>query len=132
MRQRMLAMGFCWILSKNTKDVYKRQILMGIPNYAYDWPFPFVRGTTAARLLGNVEVVSLAGETGAEIFYDELAQSTHFNYVREGVVHEVWFEDVRSISAKLNLALELGLFGVGYWNLMRPFRANWLLLEREI
>ena len=42
------------------------------------------------------------------------------------------FEDVRSISAKLNLALELGLFGVGYWNLMRPFRANWLLLEREI
>ncbi|RGV94182.1 glycoside hydrolase [Ruminococcus sp. AF14-10] len=113
-------------------EISREKILMGIPNYAYDWPFPFVRGTTAARLLGNVEVVFLAGETGAEIFYDELAQSTHFNYVREGVVHEVWFEDVRSISAKLNLALELGLFGVGYWNLMRPFRANWLLLEREI
>lgn len=112
-------------------EIPREKILMGIPNYAYDWPLPFVRGTTAARLLGNVEAASLAGETGAEIFYDELAQSPYFHYTRDEVVHEVWFEDVRSISAKLNLALELELFGVGYWNLMRPFRANWLLLERE-
>ena len=45
-----------------------------------------------------------------------------------GQSHEVWFEDPRSITVKLDLAREYGLSGIGYWNLMRPFRANWLLL----
>ena len=40
----------------------------------------------------------------------------------------VWFEDVRSIQAKFDLIRELGLVGAGYWQLMRPFRANWRLL----
>ena len=43
--------------------------------------------------------------------------------------HEVWFEDARSIRAKLSLAAEYGLAGVGYWNLMRPFAQNWVLLN---
>ena len=43
--------------------------------------------------------------------------------------HVVWFEAVRSIEAKWKLAKEFGLSGAWYWNLMRPFRANWLLLS---
>ena len=41
----------------------------------------------------------------------------------------MWFEDARSIRAKLSLAAEYGLAGVGYWNLMRPFAQNWVLLN---
>ena len=47
----------------------------------------------------------------------------------QGREQEVWFEDVRSIAAKIELAKEYELYGVGYWNLMRPFRANWIMLE---
>ncbi|EGB93590.1 spore germination protein YaaH [Clostridium sp. D5] len=111
-------------------EIPKEKILMGIPNYAYDWPLPYERGITKARLIGNVEAVQIASENGVSIEFDDLAQSPHFNYTRDGIVHEVWFEDVRSIEAKLNLAREYELLGVGYWNLMRPFRANWLLLEK--
>ena len=46
--------------------------------------------------------------------------------------YEVWFEDVRSIYAKLQLAAEKDIHGVGYWNLMRPFRANWLLVNQML
>ena len=111
-------------------EIPKEKILMGIPNYAYDWPLPYERGITKARLIGNVEAVQIAAENGVSIEFDDLAQSPHFNYTRDGIAHEVWFEDVRSIEAKLNLAREYELLGVGYWNLMRPFRANWLLLEK--
>lgn len=104
------------------------KILMGIPNYAYDWPLPFVRGETKARTIGNVEAVEIALENGAGIQFDEVALSPYFVYTKEGVGHEVWFEDVLSIQIKLRLAREYGFLGVGYWNLMRPFRANWLLL----
>ena len=41
----------------------------------------------------------------------------------------MWFEDARSIRAKLELARSRGLYGVGYWNLMRPFPQNWALLN---
>ncbi len=43
--------------------------------------------------------------------------------------HEVWFEDVRSMREKFHLVTEYGLRGVGYWQIMRLFRANWLLLD---
>ena len=45
------------------------------------------------------------------------------------MVHEVWFEDARSIRAKLALIPEYGLRGVGYWNLMRDFPQNWRVLN---
>ncbi|MGC4018260.1 MAG: glycosyl hydrolase family 18 protein [Muricomes sp.] len=106
------------------------KIIMGIPNYGYDWPLPFERGVTKARLIGNVEAPQIAEENGVEIQYSDVSQSPFFTYTREGIAHEVWFEDVRSITAKINLAKEHNLFGVGYWNLMRPFRANWMLLDK--
>ena len=43
-----------------------------------------------------------------------------------GTVHEVWFEDARSLAAKLELIAEYGLMGGGFWNLMRPFSQTWL------
>ena len=111
-------------------EIPREKILMGIPNYGYDWTLPYERGITKARLIGNVEAVRIAADNGASIQFSDIAQSPYFTYVRNGIAHEVWFEDVRSIEAKLNMAREYELLGVGYWNLMRPFRANWLLLEK--
>lgn len=108
-------------------DVEK--IDMGIPNYGYDWPLPFIKGVTAAKTIGNVQAISIAKMYDSEILYDDIAQSPHFSYWTEGIGHEVWFEDVRSIEAKLNLVLEKDLRGVGYWQLMKLFRANWLFLN---
>ena len=43
------------------------KIDLGIPNYGYDWPLPFVRGETAATTIGNVEAVRLAVRYNAVI-----------------------------------------------------------------
>lgn len=71
--------------------------------------------------------MELASGVGSEILFDETAQSPHFSYVQDGREHVVWFEDVRSMTERFRLIAEYGLRGAGYWNLMRPFRANWLL-----
>ncbi len=104
-----------------------QKIDLGIPNYGYDWRLPYERGISRARVVGNVEAVELAARTGSEILFDEQAQSPYFHYRQEGREHVVWFEDVRSMSARFGLLAEYGLRGAGYWNLMREFRANWLL-----
>lgn len=117
------------VLDYAVTQIPPEKIDMGIPNYGYDWLLPFERGVSRADTIGNVEAVEIAAANGAEIQYDEVAQSPYFSYTRMGRTHEVWFEDVRSIEQKLRTASEYQFRGVGYWNLMRPFRANWLLLN---
>lgn len=104
------------------------KIDLGIPNYGYDWPLPFERGVTRAETINNIQAVRIAVARGAEIRFDELAESPFFTYTADGIEHEVWFEDVRSLQAKFNLIDEYGLRGCGYWQIMQWFRANWLLL----
>ncbi len=102
------------------------KIMMGIPNYGYDWTLPFAPGNPPAPSIGNQEALLIAARYGAQIQFDETAQSPFFEYYDErGRVHIVWFEDVRSIRAKYALILEFGLRGSGYWNIMRPFAQNW-------
>lgn len=110
-------------------EIPAEKINLGIPNYGYDWPLPFERGVTKAENVGNVQAVQIAREQGAAIQYDQVAQSPYFRYVQDGVEHEVWFEDVRSIRAKFDLMDEFGIQGAGYWQIMRLFRANWALMN---
>ena len=70
-------------------------------------------------------------ENGASVEYAEVSRSPWFTYRKNGMEHVVWFEDVRSIRAKWELVREYGLSGAGYWNLMRPFSANWLMLGTD-
>lgn len=113
-------------------EIPAQKLWLGVPNYGYDWPLPFVQGESKATSISNQYAVQLALRYGAEIQYDQTAQSPWFRYTDEqGREHEVWFEDARSIQAKLALVPQYGLYGVGYWNLMRPFPQNWVVLSSE-
>lgn len=105
------------------------KIDLGIPNYGYDWTLPFVQGMSRATTVSNQEAVRIAIEAGVPIQFDEVAMSPFFRYEKNGQQHEVWFEDVRSYQAKFSLLPEYGLRGMGYWQIMRFFRPNWLLLD---
>ena len=111
-------------------QIRPEKIFMGIPNYGYDWTLPYIKGQSRARSLGNVQAVEQAVQVGAPIRFDAEAQSPHYNYWRERAEHEVWFEDARSIQAKLAIAGEYRLRGVSVWNIMRYFPQLWLVLNQ--
>ena len=92
-------------------EIPPEKIILGIPNYGYDWPLPFERGVTRARSLGTLEAVKLAVDFGVDIRFDETAMSPYFRYWQYGVQHEVWYEDARSIRAKFDLIKEFNLYG---------------------
>ncbi len=117
------------VLNYAVTAIPRNKILMGIPNYGYDWTLPYKEGT-AARTVSNTGAVRLALNENAAIKYDEKAQSPFFNYYDDNRrQHEVWFEDARSINAKLRVAHEYGLAGVSYWTIGRYFPQNWLVLR---
>jgi spore germination protein len=117
------------VLDYAVTEIPPEKIFLGVPNYGYDWPLPFVAGTTKAQSISNQRGIELAIQYGADIEYDETAQSPYFRYTdNQGTVHEVWFEDARSMTAKLRLVAEYGFQGAGFWNLMRPFSQTFLTL----
>ena len=117
------------VLDYAVTEIPPGKILMGMPNYGYNWTLPFVQGT-AAKPVTNVGAVTLAGQVGARIQFDQISQAPFFRYYDSGgKQHEVWFEDARSIRAKLRLVSEYGLAGVSWWNLNALFRTNFFVLQ---
>lgn len=118
------------VLDYAVTEIPPDQILMGIPSYGYIWTLPYERGISRATSISNLAAIEIAADRRVEILYDETAQSPFYNFIdNNGTPAEVWFEDARSVEAKLMLIKEYGLVGAGYWNLDRPFPQNWMVLN---
>jgi spore germination protein len=123
------------VLDYAVTEIPREKIFLGIPNYAYDWALPFVRGESRARSLSNVAAVQLAADKKAAIQFDERTHTPYFQYFETDtetgtpVEHVVWFDDARSIDQKLRLLEEYTLAGGSVWNIMRYFPQLWLVLN---
>ncbi|RJX39621.1 LysM peptidoglycan-binding domain-containing protein [Paenibacillus pinisoli] len=105
------------------------KIVMGMPLYGYDWTLPYVQGGRWAPTVSPYEAVNRAAKYGAEIRYDEEAQSPYYHYYdEEGKEHIVWYEDARSVQAKFDIVKAFKLRGVSYWVLGVNFPQNWFVL----
>ena len=116
------------VLSYAVTEIPSEKILMGMPNYGYDWTLPYTRGE-AASSIGFTAATELATRYNSEILYDEKTQTPYFYYTENGVRHVVWFDDPRSIEAKLGLVEEFDLAGVSYWTVNRCYVPNWLVVQ---
>ena len=102
------------VLEYGVSVIPREKILMGIPNYAYDWALPFVQGESMAEAITNQEAIARAARYGVTIEFDEAAQAPFYYYTDEqGVQHVVCFDDARSMNAKLCLFPEFQIRGQG-------------------
>ena len=119
------------VLSYAVTRIPSEKILMGMPNYAYDWRTPWNQGDTANTITNNT-ALELALNNGAQIQFDNSAQAPYFTYVdSDGSNRIVWFEDARSIDARLNLVTKYNLAGVSYWTINNFFPVNWTVLSSK-
>lgn len=107
----------------------RNKIYFGFQIYARDWVVPHVKGQEA-ETFSNQEAIQRAVKYNAVIRYDSKTQSPFYRYVdKQGIKHEVWFEDARSAKAKFNMVKNYNLKGISYWALGYPFPQNWTLLQ---
>lgn len=114
------------VLDYAVSAIEPQKILLGVPNYAYDWTLPFVKGESRADTISNQEAIRRAAKYRVNIIFDEQAQSPYYFYTdEENQIHVVWFDDVRSMDAKMRLIPKYGLDGAGIWQIMSFFPGLW-------
>jgi spore germination protein len=105
---------------------YKLQ--SAFPMYGYDWIVP----SHETKALSAKNAQNLAIATGAEITFDTSAASPSYSYRRGNSNHVVWFEDIRSISAKYEMIDAYELIGATYWQIGLEFPQNWEFIDNNI
>lgn len=108
------------------------KLLLGLSQHGCRWPLPWRQGDEG-ELLGSAAAQELAASLGAAIRYDENAAASFFTCTdAAGQRSVVWYEDARSLLARLRTADEYGLAGVCLWTADRLFRPTLQLLRRHM
>lgn len=109
------------VLAYATRTIAREKVLLGMPFYARDWPQQGRGKSWTAK-----DVLTLVEHTGAQVQWDAVAKSSWFRYVDNGITRTVWFEDLKSIAAKVLAADQSRIAGVSIWRLGNEDPAFWL------
>lgn len=105
------------VLNYAVTAIERAKILMGVPVYGRDWKLPFVSGQSLAETFSPQAAVRRAWQYGVDIQYDRTFQAPYYHYTDlQGSLHEVWFEDARSLQAKLDACKAYNLRGISFWS----------------
>jgi spore germination protein YaaH len=107
------------VLRYATSVIPAKKLILGVGLYGYDWV-----GQQGQDILWQ-QADTLARSPGVTAGWDAPSSSPHLRYDRDGVHHEVWYEDARSITRKLELAVEYQLSGAELWRLGAEDPAIW-------
>jgi spore germination protein YaaH len=99
------------VLKYATQEIPSKKLLLGIPAYGYDWSS---KGNKALTLK-NID--SLISSLNIQPKFHATFKSPYFTYTKNGVQHDVWYENAQSISLKLDLISTYKLGGIGIWRL---------------
>ena len=103
--------------------VSPRKVILGIPLYGYEWETisdkpgaPTIPGSGATASNRRITEM-LKSCTNCVKGFDELAQQPYIVFPDSEGYHQVYYEDEKSIQAKIGLAKEYQIAGVALWAL---------------
>ena len=99
------------IIAYARKKIPAEKISLALKLQGFDWSGSAARSVTFERAM------AIAEEYEAEIEWDADSSTPHFVYYRQGKKHEVWFENARSLEAKLQMIDRRHVGGISLWRL---------------
>jgi spore germination protein len=111
------------------EGVPPHKILLGIGVYGYDWTV----GQVGARAMSFEAIERLRQQQNAYVTYHSTFQVPHLTYLDgKGERHEVWYENARSVAAKLDLVRKYDLGGIILWRLGLEDPAVWNVIRARL
>lgn len=103
------------VLEYAVNKIEKNKILMGIPNYGYDFIIPYSKNNKA-KSITNSEAIVIAYNNHSQIERNEKSLTPYFKY-KNNLTHEVQFDDPLSFEEKLALIDQYDIGGGSIWTL---------------
>ncbi len=102
-----------------TKLVPAAKLVMGIANYAYDWPSKAaMKAHEQAKVESFQESIVTATESEAQIQFDSDSLNPYYSYSDEhNFIHRVWMLDGVTAYNELRAAERVGVQGTAIWRL---------------
>lgn len=124
--------GYDWVevnLDKFLRDIPAEKIILGIPFYTRTWQLGTSKDTPYTVPMKSVDNVL---PSNAEIIWKEAERQNYSEYTKNGNSYKMWIEDEKSITEKLNLAIEKGVSGVAFW--MKDYETDeiWQVIREKI
>jgi spore germination protein len=117
-------------LDYSVTQIPPKKLNIGLPTIGYIWQIPFYAGYSAANAISHSSALTLAEEVGAVIQHDVASEAPYFSFISDKE-YIVWFRDVRSIAALLELVVEYGLQGIATWNIMQFATGIWVMINAQ-
>jgi len=92
----------------------REKIVMGLPVYAFDWGSD---KPTMPDYLTYSQAMERAKKHGVQLQFDEETMVPFYTYTANGVRHEIYFENAKSLQPKMEYARKHRLHGVAIWRL---------------
>lgn len=108
-----------------TSQMAPDKVVLGLPTYGYDWV-----EAAGGDAVAWEDAVALVASHGAVRRWDDESESPWFTYTGDdGRAHTVWYEDARSLAAKVDVARRHDVGGVFLWKLGGEDPAIWEVLD---
>lgn len=124
--------GYDWVkvnLEKFLRDIDSEKIILGIPFYTRTWKQGEEKDTP---YVVNMKGIKDVLPDNAQITWKEDVRQNYAEYQKNGNSYKMWIEDEKSITEKLNLALEKELAGVAFWAKDRESEEIWEVVKEKI
>ena len=110
--------------------VPKEQVIVGIPFFTRIWTT--ANGKTTSRAVGMQAAINELNSDGeVAIWNDECGQYV-VSYSSAGSTKQIWFEEEKSIEAKMQVISEAGVAGVAEWKLGLEKKTVWSVISQYL
>src|SRR5713226_5292440 len=103
-----------------------QKIIVGIANYAYDWPLSSKNGKESAAEFSVQEALLHVEESDTDVEFDSNSLNPHYSYFDEhNHLHQVWMLDAVTAYNQLRASERLGVQGTALWRLGSSDTSLW-------
>src|SRR5712664_3042455 len=103
-----------------------QKIIVGIANYAYDWPVNSKNGKESAAEFSVQEALLHVEESDTDVEFDSNSLNPHYSYYDEhNHLHQVWMLDAVTAYNHLRASERLGVQGTALWRLGSSDTSLW-------
>ena len=117
-------------LNITTQVVPSHKVINALPFYTRLWKTE--GATVSSRAYGMSAIKGLLADYGMEAQWDEETNQNYARAEKNGVVYEMWLEDIDSILAKINVMKTYDLGGVAAWRLGFESQGIWDIIKAYI